>query len=430
MYKNFLKGTKMKYLSLSLIFLALFLFACSNRQENKAPSAQNSHAKEVYTCTMHPQVISDHPGVCPICGMELVKKSTVAPKEDGNNMAGMLSISNAQAVLANVSIVKVKKEILKKQLTAYSYIDFSEENKKMITARFNGRIEKLFVNKTGDYIRKGEKLFEIYSPDLVQAQNEYLIALNNSEQIGNNTVLLKSARKKLELFGVTDSQIKNLEATHEVNLTLTYYSPFSGTVIDKKVEEGIYVNEGFEIYDIADLSTVWNTVDVFEKDLSAVKIGSTVSLKLQAYPGENFEGKVTFIYPVVNSQTRTIKVRTVFANSSGKLKPQMYGQTFFENNIGIGLVVPEDAVLYTGKSTIVWIKASDGMYEPREVTVGIKFNNEYQILSGLKEGEEVAATGGFLLDSESRLKGTNNTNPADKSNKGQDNSGGMPGMKM
>jgi Cu(I)/Ag(I) efflux system membrane fusion protein len=430
MYKNFLKGTKMKYLSLSLIFLALFLFACSNRQENKAPSAQNSQAKEVYTCTMHPQVISDHPGVCPICGMELVKKSTVAPKEDGNNMAGMLSISNAQAVLANVSIVKVKKEILKKQLTAYSYIDFSEENKKMITARFNGRIEKLFVNKTGDYIRKGEKLFEIYSPDLVQAQNEYLIALNNSEQIGNNTVLLKSARKKLELFGVTDSQIKNLEATHEVNLTLTYYSPFSGTVIDKKVEEGIYVNEGFEIYDIADLSTVWNTVDVFEKDLSAVKIGSTVSLKLQAYPGENFEGKVTFIYPVVNSQTRTIKVRTVFANSSGKLKPQMFGQTFFENNIGIGLVVPEDAVLYTGKSTIVWIKASDGMYEPREVTVGIKFNNEYQILSGLKEGEEVAATGGFLLDSESRLKGTNNTNPADKSNKGQDNSGGMPGMKM
>jgi Cu(I)/Ag(I) efflux system membrane fusion protein len=362
--------------------------------------------------------------------MELVRKSIAAPKEDGNNTSGMLSISNAQAVLANVSTVKVKKENIEKRLSAYSYIDFAEDNKKMITARFNGRIEKLYVNKTGDYIRKGEKLFEIYSPDLVQAQNEYLIALNNLQQDGNNALLLKSARKKLELFGITDSQIKTLEATRDVNLTPTYYSPFSGTVIEKKVEEGMYVNEGSEIYDIADLSTVWNTADVFEEDLSAVKIGNNVSLKLPAYPGENFEGKVAFIYPVLNSQTRTIKVRTVFTNSSGKLKPQMYGQTFFENNIGRGIVAPEEAVFFTGKRTIVWIKTPDRMYEQREVITGIKINNKYQILSGLKEGEEIAATGGFLLDSESQLKGTNNTNPAGKFNKRQYNPGSMPGMKM
>jgi membrane fusion protein, copper/silver efflux system len=368
--------------------------------------------------------------VCPICGMELVKKVTVAPKEDNNNMAGMLSITNSQAVMANVSTVKVRKENIKKQLTAYSYIDFAEENKKMITARFNGRIEKLFINKTGEYIHKGEKLFDIYSPDLVQAQNEYLIALNTSQQSGNNNMMLKSARKKLELFGITDSQIKYLETTREVNLTLSYYSPISGTVIEKKVEEGIYVNEGSEIYDIADLSTVWNTVDVFEKDLSSVKIGSRVALKLQAYPGEIFEGKVSYIYPVVNSQTRTIKVRTIFSNNSGKLKPQMYGQTIFESDFGSGLVVPEDAVLFTGKRTVVWIKTPDGMYIQRDVTVGIKFNNEYQVLSGLKEGEEVAATGGFLLDSESQLKGTSNTNPSDKPDKSKNNSGSMPGMKM
>jgi len=421
----------MKYLSLIFIGLALFLPACSNKQGDKDAAAQHSEAKDVYTCTMHPQVISDHPGVCPICGMELVKKATVAPKEDSNNnMAGMLSITNSQAVMANVSTVKVKKENIKKQLTAYSYIDFAEENKKMITARFNGRIEKLFVNKTGEYIHKGEKLFDIYSPDLVQAQNEYLIALNNSQQSGNNNMMLKSAKKKLELFGITDTQIKNLESTREVNLTLSYYSPFSGTVIEKKVEEGIYVNEGSEIYDIADLSTVWNTVDVFEKDLSSVKVGSRVSLKLQAYPGENFEGKVSYIYPVVNSQTRTIKVRTIFSNASGKLKPQMYGQTIFESDFGSGLVVPEDAVLFTGKRTVVWVKTPDGMYIQRDVTVGIKFNNEYQVLSGLKEGEEVAATGGFLLDSESQLKGTTNTNPSDKSGKEKNNSGSMPGMKM
>ena len=420
----------MKYLNISLIFLALFMSACSNNTGNKAPSEQNSQTKDIYTCTMHPQVISDHPGACPICGMELVKKVFVAPKEDSTGMGVMVSINSEQAVLANVSTVKVKRENLNKQLQAYSYLDFAEENKKMITARFNGRIEKLFVDKTGDFIRKGEKLFEIYSPDLVQAQNEYLIALNNSGQAGSNGILLKSARKKLELFGVTDSQIKNLESTREVNLTITYYSSFTGTVIDKKVEEGMYVNEGSEIYDIADLSTVWNIADVFEKDLSAVKIGSKVSLKLQAYPGKNFEGTVTFIYPVLNSQTRTIKVRTVFSNYSGKLKPQMYGQTFFEDKIGRGLVVPEDAVLFTGKNTIVWIKKSAGIFEQREVTVGIKINNEYQILSGLQEGEEIAATGGFLLDSESQLKGSDNLNPADKSNKKKDDAGSMPGMKM
>jgi len=415
----------MKHLSLILILAALFLSACSNKQGDKDASAQG---KQLYTCTMHPQVISDHPGVCPICGMELVKKAAVAPKEDNNNsMAGMLAINGSQAVLANVSTVKVKKENLNKQLSAFSYIDFAEENRKMITARFNGRIEKLYVNKTGDYIRKGENLFEIYSPDLVQAQNEFLIALNNSGQ-GSSNVMLKSARKKLEIFGVTDSQIKNLETTKEVNLTLSYYSPFSGTVIEKKAEEGMYVSEGSEIYDIADLSTVWNTADVFEKDLSTVKIGSKVTLKLQYYPGENFEGRVAFIYPVVNSQTRTIKVRTIFANHSGKLKPQMYGQTIFENELGSGLVVPEDAILFTGKGAVVWLKTPDGMYVQKEVTVGVKINNEYQILSGLKEGQEVAATGGFLLDSESQLKGNNNS--SNKSDTSKNNSGSMPGMKM
>jgi Cu(I)/Ag(I) efflux system membrane fusion protein len=428
---KFIKGTKMKYLNIFLILTALFLSACTNQKDNKDTQAENKETKQLYTCTMHPQVISDHPGVCPICGMELVKKTSVAPKEGSNNTAGMISISNAQAILANVSTVKVKKEIMKKDLSAYSYIDFAEENKKMITARFNGRIDKLFVNKTGDYIHKGQKLFEIYSPDLVQAQNEFLIALGNSQQSGSNNILLKSAWKKLELLGITDLQINKLESSREVNLTLTYYSPFSGTVIEKKVEEGMYVNEGSEIYDVADISTVWNTVDVFEKDLGAVKLGSKVSLKLQAYPGESFEGKVSFIYPVINSQTRTVKVRTVFANSSGKLKPQMFGQTIFESNFGSGLVVPDDAIMFTGKSTVVWLKISNGMYEQHNVTVGTKVDGGYQILSGLKEGDEVAATGGFLLDSESQLKGNNNSNNSqDKSGKSQNNSGGMPGMKM
>ena len=184
------------------------------------------------------------------------------------------------------------------------------------------------------------------------------------------------------------------------------------------------MNEGSEIYSLADLSTIWNIADVFEKDISNVKVGSKVQLILQAYPGQTFEGRVAFIYPVVNPQDRTIKVRTVFSNPRGMLKPQMYGQTFFQNNFGTGLVVPSDAILFTGKQNIVWVKTSDGMFEQRVVTVGQKFEHEYQILSGLKEGEEVAASGGFLLDSESQLK-QNAGNTQSKNS-----SSSMPGMKM
>ena len=411
----------MKYLKVILIALPLLLAACSNKNENQQ-TASAQETKTLYTCTMHPQIISDHPGVCPICGMELVKITNVS-KSKNENMAGMVSLTNNQEVLANISTIKVKKESLQKQLTAYSYLDFAEENQKIITARFNGRIEKLFIDKTGDYIRKGEKLFEIYSPDLVQAQNEYLIALGNSQSTNSN-YLISSARKKLELFGITDSQINELSKSRQVKLTLTYYSPYSGTVIEKKVEEGMYVNEGSEIYGIADLSTIWNIADIFEKDISTVKVGNKVQLKLQAYPEQIFEGRVSFIYPVVNPQDRTIKVRTVFANPHGLLKPQMYGQTIFENDFGTGLVVPTDAILFTGKRNIVWVKMPDGMFEQRNVSVGLKFDNGYQILSGLKEGEEVAASGGFLLDSESELKQDAGNTQSEKSKSS------MPGMKM
>ena len=295
----------------------------------------------------------------------------------------------------------MKKENLQQQVTAYSYLDFVENNRKTISARFNGRIEKLFVDKTGEYIKKGQPLFEIYSPDLVQAQNEYLIALNNSS---NSTSLLNATKKKLEIFGLTSEQIQTLEKTREINITLTYFSPISGTVIEKKVQEGAYVNEGTVIYDVAELSTLWNIAEVYENNLSNVKVGSQVKLHLRAYPDEEFNGRVTFIYPVVNSQTRTVKVRSEFSNYGGKLKPQMYGETVFNNSGGQGLLVPADAVIIAGKRAVVWMKVSDGMFEARSVQIGNRFGDKYQIVSGINEGDEIAATGGFLIDSESQLK--------------------------
>lgn len=407
--KNFIRikrGIEMKkvrYLLIPIIAIALAFSGCSESEGNAQHEHSVSGQKEYWTCTMHPEVRSDRPGACPICNMDLIKKVDDAEEEPaaGEEMAGMITLSGKKQVLANVSTVLVKTENLQEQVTAYSYLDFVENKRKTISARFNGRIEKLFVDKTGDYIKKGEPLFEIYSPDLVQAQNDLLIALNNSS---NSNTLLKAAKKKLEIFGLTPEQIQSLEDTREINITLTYYSPVSGTVIEKKAQEGVYVNEGTAIYDVAELSTLWNIAEVYENNLANIKVGSPVKLHLRAYPGEEFNGRVTFIYPVINSQTRTVKVRSEFSNYGGKLKPQMYGETVFSSYGGQGLLVPADAVIIAGKRAVVWVKAGDGMFEAREVKLGNRYNNKYHIVSGLDEGDEIAATGGFLIDSESQLK--------------------------
>jgi Cu(I)/Ag(I) efflux system membrane fusion protein len=410
--------------------IALVFSGCSKADESSKQEHSLVKEKDYWTCTMHPQVHMDRPGVCPICGMDLIKKVAEEKSEPTNDkdMANMVSLSGKKQVLANVSTVIVKKENLQEQVTAYSYLDFVENNRKTISARFNGRIEKLFVDKTGEYIKKGQPLFEIYSPDLVQAQNEYLIALNNSTN-GNSTSLLNASKKKLEIFGLTPDQIQTLESTRVINITLTYHSPVSGTVIEKKVQEGVYVNEGTAIYDVAELSTLWNIAEVYENNLSTVKIGSPVKLHLRAYPGEEFSGRVTFIYPVINSQTRTVKVRSTFSNLGGKLKPQMYGETVFDRTGGQGLLVPADAVIIAGKRAVVWAKTGDGMFEARSVQIGNRFGDKYQIISGLKEGDEIAATGGFLIDSESQLK---TGSPSGDTTKGAKKSApvSMPGMKM
>ncbi len=392
-----MKDMKIK-LMISLLATLLFAFACSNSDNS------NKNENEYWTCTMHPQVHTDGPGACPICGMDLIKKvvDETADVSEKSNMEGMISLTTDKQILANVSTIKIKRENLKKELTAYSYLDFVEQNRKTIPAKFNGRIEKLFVDKTGEYIKKGQPLFEIYSPDLVQAQNEFLIALSSNKNENNS--LLDASKKKLELFGLTDNQIDELKKAGEIKLTLTYYSPVSGTVIEKKVQEGMYVNEGTVIYEAAELSTLWNIAEVNETDLSTIKLGSKVKLKLKAYPGEEFTGKVTFIYPVINSQTRTVKIRSEFSSQNNKLKPQMYGETVFLDDAGTGLLVPADAVIFSGNKNVVWVKTADGMFEGRSVELGQKFGDKYQIISGLNEGDEVAASGGFLIDSESQLK--------------------------
>jgi len=381
-----------------VLILALFIAGCSSKEHDHSETAG---AKKTYYCPMHPEVTSDKPSVCPICQMDLVLKTDDNATTD---LPNTIKLSEGKQVLANVKTLKVAKDKLTKEIKSFGYVDFAEPNKRSITARFNGRIEKLFINKTGDIVAAGAPLFEIYSPDLIQAQNECLIMLKNS----TSKEFSQPIAKRLELLGFTKAQIDELAKSGEVKPTFTYHSPFSGTVLEKKIQEGTYVNEGAPLYEIADLTTVWNVSEVFSEDVSFINKGMQVKITSQAFPNQTFTGTVDFIYPVVDQQNKTVKVRVSVNNSSGKLKPNLYTESYFSINLGSSISVPADAIIMTGTKNIVWVKKSMNEFELREIKLGAKSGNKYQVLSGLSEGEEIAASGGYLIDSENQLKGNIN----------------------
>ncbi len=422
----------MNYLILAILFI---LTACSQKQ-----NAQNGHAghndstalqaaKPVkYICPMHPKVTSDKEGICPICQMDLVPENSPEAKEYAEDehshehsshensshtehTLGELAITGQSRVLADVQTATVQSESIHRTVNVVGTLDFAEQNRRSITARVSGRIEKLYVNQSGMTIRKGQALFDVYSPELLQAQNEYIIAFKNQQLAslsgGTSTAILRKLKERLMIWGLTEEQVQALERSQDAPLTTTLHAPFGGTVIEKKVVEGTFVSIGAPLFEVADLSTLWNIAGIYETDVAAVKIGQQVALRTQTYPGETFKGRIAFIYPVVNAESRTVKVRIETPNPHKRLRPAMYTETTFMLNQGKGLTVPNDAVLVTGKQSIVWVQAQveANKFEARRVTLGAKFDGKIQILSGVSAGEKVVARGGFLLDSERQLRG-------------------------
>jgi Cu(I)/Ag(I) efflux system membrane fusion protein len=427
-------------------------------------SSQTAEAEVAYTCPMHPEIRLPQMGDCPICGMSLVEKQT-----GGDDGSGTVAVTAKQRQLTGVTVQPVERRDLVRNVTAFGKIDYDETHLAVVSAWIDGRIDELYVDFTGVTVDKGHPLVWLYSPELISTQNEYLLAIDNLAQIesggnqravGNARELVESARRRLLRWGLTVRQLEDLVQSRKIEDHIMIYAPEGGTVIERNAYKGMYVKEGDVLFRVADLTTVWLNVEVYEDDMpllfepregdyyqcpmhpQRVSDGPkkcpdcgmdlirtnddvTASISARAFPGEEFEGKIAFTDPFLDPDTRTVRVRVNVANPDMKLKPNMYARATIRLPAGNVLSVPENAVLQSGSRTIVLVEESPGRFRPQPVRLGrmwlddgalqdeeqrtLVFKSEarryHEVLAGLGAGDAVVTSGNFLLGSESQLQG-------------------------
>ncbi len=368
-----------------------------------------------YVDPMHPEYKSNKPGTAPDCGMDLVPVYADGKQEmaDHEAIPGAIQITPEKQQLIGVQTSLVEFSDVQKTIRAVGQVAYAEPKQAFVTTKFEGYIEELFVDYTGKLVEKGQPLFTIYSPELVSTQEEYLLAIKtrrsmaqsaSAEAAAGANTLLESAKRRLRLWDISDKQIEELERSGKITKTLTIYSPIRGYVVEKMAVRGLKVMPGMNLYQIADLSTVWVLADIYEYEIPFVKVGQEATVMLTYYAGEVFKGRVTYVYPSLSPETRTGKVRLEFPNPGQKLKPGMFANVNLQSEASKQLAVPEEAVMDSGVEQIVFVAHEGGYFEPRKVEIGPKVGDRFIILSGLKEGEKVVTSGNFLIDSESRLK--------------------------
>ena len=414
---------------------------------NHSSVHNDDQEKQLYTCGMHPEIISEEPGNCPICEMKLTPmksgnksserkilfyRSPMNPEvisdhpqkdemgmdyvpvyEDEANAEGIVTIDPKVQQNMNIKTTKVEVKELSNKVVTNGILQTNETNEYIVTTRVNGWVEKLYVNYTGQYISKGAKLMDIYSPELVSAQQELLTALSYQNSLNTSSFsaikesgneLVKNAIRKLELLEVSEAVIKNLIDSKEVKTYLTLYAPKSGTILEKNIIEGQKIMGGMPLLKIADLSNLWLLTDIYEYELSKVKVGSTAAISFNFFPGKKYKGIVSFIYPTLDPKTRTVKLRIEITNR-GELKPAMFANVVIEgNSFGRKTVVPENAVIRSGLKDIVILSLGNGKFKPQQVVLGSYSDEFYQVLEGLSEGSVIVTSAQFLIDSESNLK--------------------------
>ena len=318
--------------------------------------------------------------------------------------------------LINLKTTAAVVKSLQKSIRTVGRVEYDERQMATVNTKFEGWIERLFVNFSGRQVIKGDPLADIYSPELLATQREFLNALKwkNSTPTGGQLgallakdaeAILEAAKQRLRLWDITEEQIKKIEETGLPIKTLTLYSPTSGTVVQKMAVQGMKVMPGEKLFDIVDLSSIWVVADIYESELSMVKLGDQASIGLSYLPGKEFSSKIDYIYPTMAGETRTAKIRFTLPNPGNQLKPQMFTNVTLRINLGQRLVVPEDAVIDTGLRQIVYVDKGEAGFEPREVSIGLKADRMVEVIKGLRAGERVASSANFLLDSEAKLKG-------------------------
>ena len=366
--------------------------------------------KQMFQCPMHPQIIQDHPGTCPICGMDLVPMDGSGAAVGGVQDHAAITIDAERQQLIGLRTEKVAEGTVSGELRALGRVVVDETRVRKVNVKVEGFVEKLFVDFVGKPVAKGQPLFSLYSPDFVSAQREYLLALQTQKSLsggslqGSGGELLESARRRLSLWDVPKETVDHLEKTGEIQKALTLRSPISGVVTVKNVMEGARITPADILFEITDLSRVWVQVDVYEAELSRAKVGMPAEMTTQASPGKTFKGRVAFVDAVMDPKTRTAKARVEFVNPKGELKPEMFGDVMLKGQGRKGLIVPLDAVLDAGTTKVVFVSLGEGKFEPREVSTGTTIGEQVEIRSGLVVGEEVVVRANFLVDSESRLK--------------------------
>jgi Cu(I)/Ag(I) efflux system membrane fusion protein len=400
---------------LPIAFCLLLIASCKNKTKTAV-----TNSDVYYTCSMDPQVVESKPGKCPICHMELtaVKKSA-AQKNDNE-----LQLSPEQMQLGNIQADTIGKEFISNQMILTGTLNFDETKVNDVSARVGGRIEKLYFKKTGDYVSKGAPLYDIYSEELNNAKQEYLLALQKKATLGNSLVnfddIIDAAKNKLLLWGMSEQQIKNLNKHALSNPKTTFYSTASGYITQLDLQEGDYVSEGASIVKLADLSDLWVEAQVYSTQLSQLNNAKDVTIQIPDLPGKTIPGKISFQNPELNPATRINLIRINIQNKDNELKPGMSAYITVKTGGVNALFLPSDAVLRDGKMAMVWIETSQNKFKSVMVETGMESGNSIEIKSGIHANDVVVTSGAYLLQSEYVFR--KGASPME----GMD----MPGMKM
>lgn len=403
-----------KLIIIGLVALAIglgagyFIFGNKNhagQQHNSTvTNSVNSGGEQIWTCSMHPQIKQNEPGDCPLCGMDLI------PLEANSSSDPLvLEMTNEAVKLANIQTTVLGKEdgAAVKTIRLSGKIQADERLASSQVAHVPGRIEKLYVTFTGEQVSKGQKLADIYSPDLITAQRELLEALKLQSL---NPNLLEAARNKLRFWKISNNVITDIEASGEIKETFSLFAAESGIVTNRRVSVGDYLKQGEPLFDLMNLRKVWVLFDAYEEDLASIKIGNRIEFTTPSIPNKMFNTRVTFIDPIINPNTRVASIRTEVNNSNGQLKPEMFVNGILQQNISkkstSQLTVPKSAVLWTGKRSVVYVKVPDmtiPSFKFREVEIGESIGDSYRVVSGLESGEEVVTYGSFTIDAAAQL---------------------------